>query len=170
MGTVKAKFPQAKEIDFCKAFDKFQGSGKSVRQRYQEKDSNCVHLLVENYNVSAGVTYDLAFYFTRAGRLEQVYLSKYFKQEDNPGYLSDCTAMFDRTNTLLSVNYGPGSEPGNMNELKDGYSSIAARMWVPVPTEIALHRQWGLNIAREQNMPDLCQVGVMYGKRGVDKL
>jgi hypothetical protein len=170
MATVKAKFPQVKEIDFCKPFDKLQDGGKSMRQRFNEEDSNCVHLLIENYNVSTGVNYDLAFYFTRAGRLQQVLLSKYFRQDDNPGYLSECTAMFDRTNTLLTVNYGPGPEPSNINELKNNYSNIAARIWVPMPTEIALHRQWGHNFLADAKKPDICQVSVMYSKRGVDKL
>lgn len=170
MGAVKAKFPQAKEIDFCKAFDKLDGSGKAMRQRYKEEDSNCVHLLVENYNVSAGVTYDLAFYFTQAGRLEQANLGKYIRQEGNPGYLSDCTALFDRTNSLLAINYGPGIVPSNANQFKGRYNNIEVKMWVPIPTEIALKKQWGYNYAIEQNVPDFCEISVIYNKRGVDKL
>jgi len=174
MGAVKAKFPQAKEIDYCKAFDSLKGSsrtdGKSVRQRFQEEDSNCVHLFVENYSVSAGVNYDLAFYFTQAGRLEQAYLSKYFAQENNAGYLYDCTSMFDRTNSLLTINYGYGVDPKNADEMKSGYRNIAAKLWVPMPTEIALKRMWGFIYSIDENKPDLCKVAILYSKRGVDKL
>jgi len=174
MATVKAKFPQAKELDYCKAFDGVKGSnktdGKSMRQRFQEEDSNCVHLYVGNYSVSTGVNYDLAFYFTQAGRLEQVYLSKYFRQEDNAGYLSDCTSMFDRTNSLLTINYGYGVDPKNANEMKSSYRNISAKLWVPMPTEIILKRQWGFILSMDENKPDLCQVDVLYSKRGVDKL
>lgn len=170
MAVVKAKFPQAKEVDLCKVFDKLEGTGKSMRQRYKEEDSNCVHLVVENYNVSTGAVYDLAFYFTQAGRLDQANLGKYFKQDGNPGYLTDCTALFDRTNSLLAINYGAGVVPSNTNEFKGVYSNISAKLWVPMPTELILKKQWGLKIATEQNMPDLCEVSVVYSKRGVDKL
>jgi hypothetical protein len=170
MGAVKAKFPRAKEIDYCKAFDKLQGGGKGMRQRYQEEDTNCVHLLIENYNVSSDVAYDLAFYFNQAGRLEQVNLGKYIKQDGNPGYLTDCTALFDRTNTLLTINYGPGVVPSNINEIKGAYNNVAAKLWVPMPTEIILKRQWGYKFPGEQSFPDFCQISVVYTKRGVDKL
>ena len=174
MGAVKAKFPQAKEIDYCKPFDSLKGGsrtdGKSMRQRFQEEDSNCVHLYIGNYSVSAGVNYDLSFYFTQAGRLEQVYLSKYFRQEDNAGYLSDCASMFDRTNSLLTINYGYGVDPKNANEMKSSYRNIAVKLWVPMPTEIILKRQWGFALLMDESKPDLCQVDILYSKRGVDKL
>lgn len=170
MGAVKAKFPQAKEVDLCKAFDKVESSGKSMRQRLKEEDSNCVHLNIENYNVSGSVSYDLSFYFNQAGRIEQVNLSKYFRQEDNPGYLTDCTALFDRTDSLLAINYGTGITPRNSNEMQSGYKNIAAKLWIPMPTEIVLKRQWGHNFLVDANKPDLCQVNVIYSKRVVDKL
>jgi hypothetical protein len=141
-----------------------------MRQRFQEEDSNCVHLYVGNYSVSAGVNYDLSFYFNQAGRLEQVYLSKYFRQEDNAAYLSDCTSIFDRTNSLLTINYGYGVDPINANEMKSSYRNIAAKLWVPMPTEIILKRQWGFILSVDENKPDLCQVHILYSKRGVDKL
>ena len=174
MGAVKSKFPQATEIDYCKAFDSLkvdnQTDGKSMRQRFQEEDSNCVHLYVKNYSVSTGVNYDLSFYFTQAGRLEQVNLSKYFKQIDDSNYLSDCKSMYDRTNSLLAINYGYGADPTNASEMKSTYKNIVAKLCVPMPTEIVLKRQWEFKYATDVNMPDLCQVEVLYSKRGVSKL
>lgn len=174
MSAVKSKFPQATEIDYCKAFDGLKvdnkSNGKTMRQRFKEEDSNCVHLYVKNYSVSSGVDYDLSFYFTQASRLEQVNLSKYFKQIDNSNYLSDCTSMYDRTNSLLAINYGYGADPTNTNEMKSSYKNIVAKLWVPMPTEIVLKRQWEFKYATDVNMPDLCQVEILYSKRGVSKL
>ncbi len=170
MAAVKAKFPQAKEIDYCKIFDDFPGGSKSLRQQYREEDTNCVHLSIENYSVSSGVNYNLAFYFNRAGRIEQVILSKYFGEKDNPSYLTDCTALFDRTNTLLNINYGLGIVPSNASQFKSSYNNVATKIWVPFPTEINLKREWGFKLANSQNMPDLCYISLAYYKRGVDKL
>ena len=170
MSAVKAKVPQVKEIDYCKAFDKFPSGGKTMKQRFQEEDSNCIHLYAENYNVSAGVNYDLAFYFNQAGRLEQVTLSKYFKQEANPGYLSDCSAMYDRTGTLLTINYGNGAEPSNLSQFKSSYNNVTGKLWVPMPTEIFLKKQSGFKLSQEENKSDLCQVEVMYSPRSANKL
>jgi hypothetical protein len=170
MAAVKAKFPQAKEIDLCKELDKIQDGSKTIRQQYREEDTSCAHLLVENYTVSGGVNYDLAFYFTYAGRIDQVNLSKYFRQRENPEYLTECAALFERTNNLLGINYGNGMTPANINEMKSSYRNIAAMLWIPMPTEIVLKRQWGHILLVDANRPDLCQVSISYSKRGVDKL
>lgn len=172
MASVKAKFPQVKEIDYCKVFDKIApNSGeKTIRQRFKEEDSNCVHLLFEDYIVAPDVNFNLAFYFTRAGALEQVFLSRYFKQEGNSGYLSDCIALFDRTNSLLNINYGLGVNPSNSSEIKRSYDSVVTKIWLPLPTEILLNRNWDIKLSKGNNMPDLCEVNVMYSKRGVAKL
>ena len=68
MGFVKSKFPQVKEIDWCKIFALGTNDLKKRQLEFKNKDSSCISLEQDNYPV-AGFQFSLRFSFNSSNKI-----------------------------------------------------------------------------------------------------
>jgi len=167
---VKAKFPNAKEQDFCKLFSATKNNYQELKNKFNEENSGCIQVTDANYNIE-GLKFYAEFRFDPQNKLNEVTLTLSRKQSEVPDYLSECNSAYNRIATLLDTKYGPYITVANLDEFSKSYTTYAAKSWLPMPTEIWVGNFSGdkflKSMSTELNKPesDICKVKVHYSKR-----
>jgi hypothetical protein len=174
IAAVKSKFPQAKEIDFCKSMSGTANNYQSLKSMMAENNTGCINLAIENYMID-GIKFYAEWDFDSKGRLKHVNL-KYIKaQSESQDYLSECTSAFNRVVTLLESRYGEYSLASNADELGKYYASYLVKAWSPLPSEVWVANLSGDKILKQTasatNKPesDICRVQIRYSKKVSDE-
>ena len=169
MSVVRAKFPEAKTVDWCKEFSISAEDEKLNRKLFKERDNNCLQITIAKYMVDT-MPFKATFSFDNSGRLGNVSVFKQFLQSENPDYLLDCSKIYSNTANALTINYGEGALVGNKSELNAAYANNEAKVWVRNPTEILITQAWGFKWTKTEGKPDNCVVKVNYSQRGISSL
>lgn len=170
IAAVKAKFPNAKEVDFCKLLTGTPNNYQSYKSMMEKTNSNCISLNIENYQIE-GMKFYADFSFDPQGRLTYVTLTHSNKQAENANYVADCTSVYKRISHLLESRYGEAVIVTNADEVGKEYTSYAVKGWTPLPSEVWVANLSGnkfINrIATELNKPvlDVCKVTINYSRK-----
>jgi uncharacterized protein YxeA len=170
IAAVKAKFPNAKESDFCKLMAGTSNNYQSLKKRMADSNSNCISLNIDNYQIE-GTKFYVEFTFDPQGRLTYVTLNYTNKQSENANYVADCTSVYNRITHLLESRYGDAMIVTNADDFGKDYTSYAVKGWSPLPSEVWVANLSGdkfINkIATELNKPvlDVCKVRINYSRK-----
>lgn len=174
ISTVKAKFPNAKEQDFCKLMSGTANNYQSLKSRMRENNSSCINLYIADYSIE-GLKFYAEFTFDPQNRLTYVTLAFKKRQSETQDYIAECTSAFSKMARLLEARYGEDSFIKNADEFSKAYSTYAVKGWSPLPSEVWIANLSGdkflKSMALELNKPesDVCKVQINYSKKVSDE-
>ena len=170
ISTVKAKFPNAKEEDFCKLMSGTTNNYQSLKSKMREDNASCINLYIEDYSIE-GLKFYAQFTFDPQNRLTYVTLAFKKRQSETQDYIAECTSAFNKIARLLEARYGEDSFVKNADEFSKSYSNYAVKAWSPLPSEVWIANLSGdkflKRMAIELNKPesDVCKVQINYSKK-----
>ena len=167
--TIKTKFQNAKEEDFCKSRSDTDKNYQSLKKSLNEKNLSCISLKQYPYEID-GIKFTVAFSMDSTNRLKSVELTFGKAQDDNKNYIFECTSVFNRVSHLLEARYGTSIVVGNIDEFGKDYLNYSAKSWLPFPTQVWIAKLSGdrflKSLATSLNKPesDACKVIINYSR------